>query len=51
MKPGAIYNSNRFFLRALLRRLGCEVSDLGIVPDQRDATVDALQDRRRTTTT
>ena len=43
MKPGAIYNSNRFFLRALLRRLGCEVSDLGIVPDQREATVQALR--------
>ncbi len=43
MKPGAIYNSNRFFLRALLRRLGCEVSDLGIVPDRLDATVDALR--------
>uniref|UniRef100_UPI0035636331 molybdopterin molybdotransferase MoeA n=1 Tax=Hydrogenophaga sp. TaxID=1904254 RepID=UPI0035636331 len=43
MKPGAIYNSNRFFLRALLRRLGCEVSDLGIVPDQRDATLAALK--------
>ena len=42
MPPGAIYNSNRFFLRALLLRLGCEVSDLGIVPDQRDATVQAL---------
>ena len=39
---GAIYNSNRFFLRALLRRLGCEVSDFGIVPDQRFATVQAL---------
>ncbi len=43
MKPGSIYNSNRFFLRALLHRLGCEVSDLGIVPDRRDATLDALQ--------
>ena len=42
MPPGAIYNSNRFFLSALLRRLGCEVSDLGIVPDQREATVQAL---------
>jgi molybdopterin molybdotransferase len=42
MKPGAIYNSNRFFLRALLLKLGCEVSDLGIVPDQREATVAAL---------
>ncbi|MDR3368780.1 gephyrin-like molybdotransferase Glp [Rhodoferax sp.] len=43
MPPGAIYNSNRFFLQALLKRLGCEVSDLGIVPDQRQATIDALQ--------
>lgn len=42
MKPGAIYNSNRFFLRALLVRLGCEVGDMGIVPDQRDATIAAL---------
>lgn len=42
MQPGAIYNSNRFFLRALLQRLGCEVSDLGIVPDQREATEVAL---------
>jgi molybdopterin molybdotransferase len=44
MKPGAIYNSNRFFLRAMLQRLGCEVSDLGIVPDQREATVQALRE-------
>ena len=43
MKPGAIYNSNRFFMRALLHRLGCEVTDLGIVPDNRDATIDALR--------
>jgi molybdopterin molybdotransferase len=43
MKPGAIYNSNRFFLRSLLLRLGCEVNDLGIVPDRRDATVEALR--------
>jgi len=43
MRPGAIYNSNRFFLRALLARLGCEVTDMGIVPDQRDATLDALR--------
>ena len=43
MRPGAIYNSNRFFLRALLLRLGCAVTDMGIVPDQRSATVDALR--------
>ncbi|SEJ31213.1 MULTISPECIES: gephyrin-like molybdotransferase Glp [unclassified Variovorax] len=44
MKPGAIYNSNRFFMRALLHRLGCEVNDLGIVPDNREATIAALRD-------
>jgi molybdopterin molybdotransferase len=43
MKPGAIYNSNRFFLRALLLRLGCSVTDMGIVPDRLDATITALQ--------
>ena len=42
MAPGAIYNSNRFFLQAMLKRLGCEVSDLGLVPDNRQATLDAL---------
>ncbi|GAC1389732.1 MAG: molybdopterin molybdotransferase MoeA [Variovorax sp.] len=44
MKPSAIYNSNRFFLRALLARLGCEVTDLGIVPDRLDVTVAALRE-------
>ncbi|GKT00014.1 molybdopterin molybdotransferase MoeA [Acidovorax sp. SUPP3434] len=43
MPPGAIYNSNRFFLRGLLRRLGCAVTDLGIVPDRREATLEALR--------
>ena len=42
MPPGAIYNSNRFFLRALLQRMGCQVTDLGIVPDRREATLQAL---------
>ena len=47
MKPGAVYNSNRFFLKALLLRLGCSVTDLGIVPDRLDATVAALKDASR----
>ena len=42
LPAGAIYNSNRFFLRALLLRLGCEVTDMGIVPDQLAATQTAL---------
>jgi molybdopterin molybdotransferase len=43
LPPGAIYNSNRFTLRALLQAAGCEVTDLGIVPDQLPATRDALR--------
>ncbi len=43
LKPGAIYNSNRFTLMGLLRAAGCEVADLGIVPDRLDATREALR--------
>jgi molybdopterin molybdotransferase len=43
MRPGAIFNSNRFFLRALLLRAGCEVTDLGIVPDNLAATLEVLR--------
>ncbi|MFL6682555.1 MAG: gephyrin-like molybdotransferase Glp [Burkholderiaceae bacterium] len=38
LPPGAIYNSNRFMLGALLRGQGCLVTDLGNVPDKLDAT-------------
>ena len=44
LKPGGIYNSNRYTLRALLEGLGCVVADLGIVPDTREATRAALRD-------
>jgi molybdopterin molybdotransferase len=44
MPPGAIYNSNRYFLSALLQRMGCVVTDLGIVPDRLQATQQALAD-------
>jgi len=43
LKPGAIYNSNRFTLRAAIQALGCDCTDLGIVPDQLDATRVALR--------
>ena len=44
LRPGAIYNSNRFLLRGLLQGLGCEVIDLGIVEDKLDATRAALRE-------
>jgi molybdopterin molybdotransferase len=43
LKPGAIYNSNRFTLRGLLQAAGCIALDLGIVPDRLDATREALR--------
>jgi len=43
LKPGAIYNSNRFTLRALIQAMGCDCSDFGIVPDKLDATRAALR--------
>lgn len=43
LPPGAIYNSNRYALRALLEGLGCEVRDLGAVPDKLEATREALR--------
>ena len=43
LKPGGIYNSNRDTLLACLRALGCDASDLGIVPDRLDATREALR--------
>lgn len=38
LKPGSIYNSNRYLLTGLLQNLGCEVRDFGIVPDSLAAT-------------
>lgn len=43
LRPGAIYNSNRFVLRGLLQGLGVDVVDLGIVPDQLTQTREALR--------
>jgi molybdopterin molybdotransferase len=47
LPPGAIYNSNRYTLRGLLQVAGCEVEDLGIVPDRLDATREALRHAAR----
>ena len=44
LRPGAIYNSNRYTLRALAQAAGCVVTDLGIVPDRLDATRAALRE-------
>ncbi|MBI4291580.1 MAG: molybdopterin molybdotransferase MoeA [Betaproteobacteria bacterium] len=43
LPPGAIYNSNRFTVTAMLEQLGCQVSDFGIIPDSLASTRDALR--------
>ena len=44
LQPGQLYNSNRYTLAGLLRSLNLEFVDGGIVPDDPDATADALLD-------
>ena len=47
LKPGGIYNSNRDTLLACIKSLGCEATDLGIVPDRLEATRQALRSASR----
>ena len=49
LREGAIYNSNRYQLRALLHALGCEVNDVGSVRDSIEDTVEAFQKAARST--
>ena len=42
--PGAIYDANRYSVSALLRSLGCEVTDLGILQDKVGEIRSALHD-------
>ncbi|AXQ48980.1 gephyrin-like molybdotransferase Glp [Pseudomonas vlassakiae] len=42
LAPGQIYNSNRRLLVSWLQRLGCEVRDMGIVPDNLERTRECL---------
>ena len=50
--PGApraaaqLFDSNRFMLASLLRRLGCDVSDLGILRDDRAAFAAAVAEQQ-----
>ncbi len=41
--PAQLFDSNRFMLAAMLVRLGCEVSDLGILRDDRAALAQGLK--------
>jgi molybdopterin molybdotransferase len=47
LPPGCIYDTNRTTASALLRALGAEVTDLGILPDRREVITRALQEAAR----
>lgn len=42
LAPGEIYDSNRYTLHGLLTRLGADIIDMGVVPDQPEALEAAL---------
>jgi molybdopterin molybdotransferase len=44
LPTGAIYESNRYTLIGILQRLGCKVTDLGILQDGRAVVLSVLQD-------
>ena len=46
----ALYDANRYLLRRLLARLGADVSDLGILRDERDELVARARRGRAATT-
>lgn len=43
LPPGGIYDSNRYAIRTFLERMGCEVQDLGNVPDNLQRTREVLR--------
>ncbi len=43
LRPGAIYDSNRYVLMGLLEKTGMEVRNLGIIPDEERKTVELLR--------
>jgi len=44
LAPGQVYDSNRYTLFGALTRLGCEVLDMGVIPDQPGALEAALKE-------
>ncbi|WP_418114256.1 bifunctional molybdopterin-guanine dinucleotide biosynthesis adaptor protein MobB/molybdopterin molybdotransferase MoeA [Vibrio scophthalmi] len=42
-KPNTIYDSNRFTIMGMLEKLGCEVIDYGILEDNEQVMIDAIE--------
>ena len=47
LRPGAVYDANRYAVMGLLRALGAEVTDLGILGDQGERTRAAIAEAAR----
>ena len=43
LEEGQIYDSNRYTIYGMLKRLGVDILDMGVVPDQKEALRNALQ--------
>ncbi|ACJ31598.1 Molybdenum cofactor biosynthesis protein:Molybdopterin-guanine dinucleotide biosynthesis protein [Shewanella piezotolerans WP3] len=43
LKPNCIFDSNRYTIKSMAKKLGCEVIDLGIIQDSEAALADALK--------
>ena len=43
LAAGEVYDSNRYTLYGMLRRLGVELIDMGVVPDHREALEEAMR--------
>jgi len=48
LPPGAIYESNRYTMIGFLQHLDCNITDLGILRDDRDVVLSVLQDAAAT---
>ncbi|PVZ70652.1 molybdopterin molybdotransferase MoeA [Pelagibaculum spongiae] len=48
LAAGKIYNSNRYTLMGLIQRLGMDYIDCGVVPDDRQATIEAFSAAAKT---
>ncbi|MBX2830651.1 MAG: molybdopterin molybdotransferase MoeA [Rhodospirillales bacterium] len=48
LPPGGIYDSNRFAMIGMLREIGCNVTDLGLLADNFDVLRNALGDAAQT---
>ena len=47
IRSGQIFDINRYSLMSLLKKLGCEVNDMGILPDNKDAIRESIRSASR----